>query len=227
MSSTLTIISWLPWVWKSTLWDRLQRMDPDIVHCDIDNVLEAVLDNPKALRQIWSEFMPKNHKLIFTIWNQRDIVRLILSDSILLSLFHGAIFARSIPILRRMQEVKHATYGIISLQWWNICDRAILLQQAQLEWYKSVDIIEVQGKTKDVINVAREREGEDTIAEFWWSTRPVVIRKADRRQILWDIKSYEAYNRKKEKWFRRYSKLNRTQMQDDAEIMKVAQWIKW
>lgn len=143
MSKCLTLIWGLPGTGKSTLWEAIENADSEIVHCDYDKTYEAIIQNPRALSQIWRDFIPEKNRLPFLIWNTKQVVKEILDNNLVSWLFQWAVFLWSMDILKQMQETKNAIFWIISIDGTTNFSRSIVKKQANMEGFDNINFIEL------------------------------------------------------------------------------------
>lgn len=225
MKNTLTIIWGLPWVWKSTLWDSLEKLDTKIVHCDTDKVFDTIIRDQKALALIWTNYIPEQSRLAFLVWDTKRIVKTIVENNEVKRMFHRAIFRWSINILKYMEKTNDATFWIISIDWTNKISRIIAKEQAASYWFDNINFIELTASKNELVKTARERQTikDPNMAIFNQDISP--MSKLNEYKIIERIKEYEPYN-KTEKLFNKYLKLTRKEAASEIWIKKIANWIK-
>lgn len=225
MKKSLTIIGWLPWVWKSTLWDSLEKLDTKIVHCDYDKAFETIIKNQKILSSIGNAYIPEHFRLPFIVWDTKRIIKTIAENKEVQAIFQLAIFSWSINILRVMQETKNAAFWVISIDWTNKISRILIKEQAILEWFDNVNFIELTASKNELVKTARERQNmtNPNIVLFNQDFWPTV--KVNEYQLNERIKEYEPYNNA-EKLFNKYIKFTRKEVASEIWIKKIANWIK-
>lgn len=224
MSKKLTIIWWLPWVWKTTLWEWLEKMDSQIVYCDYDKVFDSILKNPKALSIIWNTFIPEINRLAFLKWDIKIIVRSLIEDKMLMGLFQRGVFLWSVNILENVQKTKNATFWIIGMECSNKISRQLIKEQAWLEKYDIIDFIELKASRNELLKTADEREKFQKSESNFIEESPTI--KLWRNSIIDRINQYEPY-KENEKLFDRNIKISRKDFFHNDWMKKISDWIKW
>lgn len=222
MSKCLTLIWGLPGVGKSTLWDAIENADSEIVHCDYDKAYNAIIQNPRALSQIWRDFIPEKHRLPFLIWNTEQVVKVILDNNLVSWLFQWAVFLWSIGLLKHMQETKKAIFWIISIDGTTNFSRSIVKKQANMEGFDNINFIELTASKQELIQTARKRQGIEISDIFLLN--PITL-KLNERQIKERIQRYKPYQ-ESEKTFTRHITVARKDVTTIEGIKRIANWIK-
>ncbi len=225
MKKSLTIIWWLPWVWKSTLWDALEKIDDKIVHCDYDKVFETIIKNPKALSSIANDYIPEHSRLAFLIWDKKQIVKTIMENNEVKWIFQGAVFLWSINVLKIMQDTKNTSLWIINIDWTNKDSRKLIKELSILEWFDKVNFIELITSKNELVKTAREREIVKNSNFPLLDQNTNITVKLNEYQVIERIKEYEPYNTS-EKLFNKYLRVTRKEVSSEMWIKKLANWIK-